>query len=729
MAIKHIDDIYIDGRNRAFGGYIYSISYDANFGEQPSTLVVEVANESGIYDISKADLNLTGAANLIKIGSKITLYMYPITYSLKKSPSGKLLRIEYVDESISYLDKKVVKLKTRGLEAESYANTIVVGIERINAEPVNPTVADQVFADDQENAATNAALLQVTDVEYKFSDLLTKISAFTGVSPTLDDAAENYYRDYSGKLREVLSAWCNDLGLGFYWENRKLNFIDLRNPATLSAVELYASQVKNANNILESDETYSLRDTFCRGSEVFFGKDGQILDNTTSADGEPVNYAFNNLKLEDVFINSLNFKSTNALFIEQYKACYYGINPFLALILSDISLNNPTNNPMRDVFTWTPVTDTDIKIAITANTKLAPSYTNYNWYRVVANPTKDLGVTFSKLQAYAKFYGRFYFYRMSTEERAKLVFGSDVKFYKDKTPLTKVTEIATLLQPLAENITNFNTVCIRGFINGDPNDSALVPDSPAFIEGSSPSGDGYVIKEIEPVWTPRDASSLDFGQMVIIEGRDSDSLYKDTDGSPMFYFGIVQSIPIGTFRTSIQRPVISTVYETVQSFPRVNFSLGGYADKIEYTSYTPPKTANVNYYDLNQSSLSEEQVLGSSAYYFNDLDTTREAFDNAVTDLVKSTLFDQTDPFFSLSLNIANIDLAGPSLSLGRGLQGFSVSFGENGVSTNYSFGNEKMRLRNPDVFYRYSYDPALKRQVENQVGHIYIRRGGARGN
>lgn len=736
MAIKKIDDIYIDGKNRAWGGYIHSVSYEPSFGEGLSSFTVEVANESGVYDIDKNDLRFTGSPSVIRIGSKITLYMYPVSYNYENSPSGRTLRVDYVDESVAFLDKTVVKLKTRGLSNESYPNTIVVGVERKRDTPITEGVESVVFSSGSNSKGpTNTIVvpgteLEVTDVDYVFGDLLDKIASFVARRPSLDASASSYRKDYSGRLREVLSAWCNDFGLGFYWENRKLNFIDLRNPANISAVEAYFNSIKTQNNVQSESYGFSIRDTFTRGVEVFFGKDGEILRDYPSVNDGNTGYSFTNIRLRNLGVpfwskGGIWQGEDDSVFGNRIKSAYYG-EP--ALIVN-LAAQKPVNDSaLQGLIKVEDLTDTAVINSITNGTSVYTDRTSYKWKKItfISDSNTYFEQLFSIYNSYAKFYGRFYWKKLPTLERARILFGQEGKFYDEWLPLKQVDIFKQYLEPIAKYIPNYSgtdPLTLRGFIEGTGEKLSQAPQN----QFDAPRN-GYLIMEIQPVWDPEDNNlTLDLEKYVIIEGSDSDPNFFQVAGDrrlPVFYFGLKDS---KNPAESITLPTEDPVTFTSTSVGGLSINSGGIAQKIEYTTYVPPQTANVNYYELSSNTLSEEDVLGASAFYYQNLNTTKQAFDKAAADLIKTTQANQTEPFFTASLTVPNIDLVGTPVSVGNGLLGLSVTIGADGVSTTYKFGNEKMRIRNSDIFFRYFYDPAKKKQRDAQIPNIMIRKGRAR--
>lgn len=720
MAIKKIDDIYIDGRNRAWGGYIYSLNYDLSFGEAPSEVVVEVTNESGSFDIDKRDLSSIGSPSTIRIGSNITFYGYPMEFSIENSPSGKTLRVSYWDESIAYLDKQVVKLKTRGESSESYVNTIIIGAERTRNAPLSQGVFDLVYSD--EGFEDNTLL--VPDVDYTFGDLLGAISSYVDAIPELDASASSYRRDYSGKLREVLSAWCNDLGFGFYWENRKLNFVDLRNPANLSSVESYANSIFSLNNVGSRNYGYSIKDTFTKGVEVFFGKDGEVLPNI----GETKErlYSFNNIRLRNVtssFYSNMFQGESESQFINRIKAAYYGPSAFLVNLMAQKPVNSSALEGFASVSDEIDGSSATIE-SVTNGTSVYTNRSSYKWKKVTMGVSAPFENAFKMYESYAKFIGRFFWKKFPTLERAQTIFGQEGRFYDEWIGIKDVDIFKDYLEPLSKHIDNYDSLSLRGWIEGTGELTSAAPSDGNFTVAR----EGYLIMETQPEWSPKDNDlTLDMGRYVIIEGSDSDANFNEGTGKdrkPAFYFGFADSVESKS--DNVKFPSESPLKVRAQNNGSVAFTAEGNSPRIMYTSYSPPVSANVGFYDFSSTTLSEEQVLGASAFYYDDEEESLSAFNKAASDLILSVNKSQTEPFYSDTLTIPNINLEGASPSIGLGLLSLSISISSNGVQSVYKFGTEKMKIRNSDIFYRYYYDSARKKIETREVWVSSIRKGSA---
>jgi hypothetical protein len=734
--IKTIPNVTIDGANRAFGGYIYSVDYNANFAEQPSVLKIYIVNESGVYNISKEDLTTQGSPVQIKIGTKITLFMYPMSYSYEDSPDGKLLQVEYLDESIVFLDKVVVKLREPSRIVnqvvvslpETYENTIILGSEDYSL--IELTDAGIRSGLELGGYVDKEIILNHAPINYTFPELLEKIASFVAVIPSLDKTANKYRKDFNGRLREVLSAWCNDLGLGFYWENRKLNFIDLRNPANLSAVKSLADSIKEQNKVVNFNESFSLRDTFTRAIHGTNYKNGEVQSATTIGTGADTNYYLSNILIDNIpWDGNISHYVTGTNAKLRINAARYGIAFFktMSFVGSDY-----IGKDIQDAYDQTKIAykllasktnggTTPTLDRITETTGIAP--TDYNWYSYTYSADANLEKNFKVYESLAKFIGRFYVFGISSEERGKKLFGDDVKWYPRRKSVKSIDQIMNILEPVAEKITGLveGKLSLQQFLNKGLGDSALSNSEIEKLTASNSMGtEGYIIKEINPVWSPAQSNSvIAFGNYVLIEGKkgnaDFEVTFWDDSGPtgsyPIFYLGVKRGLPPDRFdSTSIKQPSTAQILVTSTDLGFVPRDNPNIIPKSSQFIYRPPETANVNYYDLNRIDISEDIIdqYGS----FTDAVTNEEA-----------GIPQQIDPFFSSQITVPNIDLAGSiTPKLGTGLQSFSISYSDNGVKASYTIGTEKMRLRNTDVFYRYIYDPRKKRQDIVAMSTISIK-------
>lgn len=743
--IQTIDTVFINGKNKAFGGYIYNVDYNASFGESPSLLKVTLVNENGIYSIDQTDLSLVGNATSIMLGTNIQLFMYLIQYELENSPKGKLLQLQYVDESVFYLDNNVVKLKARGVNNESWSNTFVVGEElnRVDIIGAGPASASVIINPDA--YVTN---IRVTEVLYTFYQLLDAIEGTIplGALPPIDTQVEGYFQTYAGNLREVLSAWCNDLGYGFYWENRCLNFIDLRNPANFTAVSAYANAIVAANNIQQSNTSYSLHDTISRGCYSFFGKDGMPIQDNPIPTGNA--YSFNCLTTDNIpWVAGYSVGPATIFDLPRVQGAYYGPETFLLSSLTSL----PTAGSLSlNSYSAVVVNNNNPDLAVvTRGTNYQNTYSGYNWWKVTVNNTQPFDTIYSQYKAIADFWGSFFYYEMTSDQVSQLQLSATNKWYGANTPMPTVDLLDNVLSPLSPLIQNYTGLTLDGFIRNINND---VIETNANAQLSST--EGYLIIQNNGTWNPvNNVTLFSANNTVIIEGPNNVAQF-NSGLAVAFYVGInvQQGNTVPNF-SAIQMP--QTIPITIFGKPiQTTLAITDYFPRVEFEGYIPPLSLNVNKKEINFVSISEDQIVSASSSTINrnaaavgvlrsQMPSTQNTpdyviwsnnFNGANSNLIGSYVqalslnnfaiafelfgaaltFSQPGPFYNVSFTVPNINLiqsvlSSTPLDVSNGLNSISVSIGDNGISTTYTVGTQLMKLRSPNVFFRYRYQFATK--------------------
>lgn len=250
-----IPDDTVLGSNK-FGGFVYNI--DFNFGgfESPSTLKLSIVAE-GTKNLSKPVLS-SGFESLetIPIGSGVVFKGYLISYNMFQEANKRILEVEYIDGSV-VLDRTVVILKHKhigdnlggpvNLPSEASKNIIVVGKEyhpcdkdkdskvdfternKIEIDPCDPCPFCPVTKYSEPCIEREGGEGVILPVMYTFSELLSSLP-FDFDLETLDYYSQ-YPQSHVGDLRGVLSSWCSDFALSYYWDpfENRLVFIDLKN--------------------------------------------------------------------------------------------------------------------------------------------------------------------------------------------------------------------------------------------------------------------------------------------------------------------------------------------------------------------------------------------------------------------------------------------------------------------------------------------------------------------
>lgn len=282
MAIKTLPQITVNDRNTLFGGYIYNIKYKIAYGDSKSNVKISVVSESGDYNISSSDLSNTYCGTYsIKIGTKISFTGFLEGYSYSASASGKVLELEFVDNS-RILDITYVGLyKKHGLKSTKHLILVGKEVDACNPDgyanpiekfydPCNPCIVDETKKATEEFLdCVEKAKYEINDVKYNFTELLAKIKT-AGINITgAVDSNPKYLARHTGTLREVLLKWCSDFGFFFYWDQGKVVFKDLRN-----TIQVKASIKDFCPNLVDYTENYSMSNSLKTATITNFSRPG-----------------------------------------------------------------------------------------------------------------------------------------------------------------------------------------------------------------------------------------------------------------------------------------------------------------------------------------------------------------------------------------------------------------------------------------------------------------------
>lgn len=758
MAINRIESVSIDSNNQVFGGYIYGIDYNFGLSAETSSVTVTLFSETGDYFIAPEDLKTSGSPTEIRIGNNITFYGYPITYRFEKSVSGKLLVVEYVDESIAYLDLRRIELKGRVgatpvirvtssgreiIEPEVPSRIILLGApfytKQLVGRNIRISLTNEVRNGTQVNVYPDYVILEsnsllsledyaeIPEVLYTFPELITAIQDIVGTPPILTSDYSNYYRNYTGTIREVLSQWSSDLGITFYWKDRKLHFIDLRNPNTFQVIKERVDNLLATLKPESIEESYTLRGTAAKAVTSQYFKTGQVVN-----DGESEStrrYRFERLRIDNIPGLKSYFGATSMLsdpWINWIKAGKYGKE----LIVLSLCKRSVTTG-----FTYFP-SNTSTQNAALAAIRLTNTDTQYNFlkteadiyfginseyifFKVYKNESLDSSIQenfhkyLEKFEALAKYMARFQYFDIGKYEYDNLSFDKETLWFHRGSRFRE-TPMGKLLEPLKDVISNYDDLTVEGFIEGSGSTY-----NASYMSSLGRDNDGYAISEIEPVWSPSTlADVLDSRRIFLYEPTsESSNLTKGT-----FYVGVVLG-DSGTILSqqneaealsSIDIESIREPFESgIDVFSHYKRKLWPYIQgKHEFvrTSYCDGyDEANVERIDMDTISIPEELIVdqGSSLEWENNINQNN--FDSAHSIYSQPLLFSQTQPFFTKNISLPYISLD-TDLSPENGFQSLSITYGSNGVTANYTFGTEKMIVPNPEFYLSTFYDTSSKK-------------------
>jgi hypothetical protein len=271
-----------------YGGYPYRVSWSFNGESQPSTLTVDVVNENGTYSTPSLSLN---SIKTVGLGG-FTFNGFLVGYSLNTSAEQKTLSLEYVDQSI-LLDKYWVGLKDIHPEA---TNVILVGkqyhpcdvnmdssidYEEEESRLIDPCDPCPFSPVDKYKEACDPRLKDIETFEtyYTFSDLINRVRS-TLSNITLNYDASNLYMykaQHVGNLRSVLSSWCSDLGLSFFWDPTADELIFNSRASFGENAPVSYSTIKDDPDAVEVNYKENILNTFSQGFMGRFERPGKFV--------------------------------------------------------------------------------------------------------------------------------------------------------------------------------------------------------------------------------------------------------------------------------------------------------------------------------------------------------------------------------------------------------------------------------------------------------------------
>jgi len=283
-----------------YGGYPYTVDLQIGSFETASTLTIKVVNETGIY--STPALSWENMVSIV-MGS-LTFNGYLVEYKNVRGVTQKELELIYVDCS-NLLDKYYIGLhKRHGINpnAPKFSNSmnykgyvddyagkisdylIIVGHEihpcDINKDGI---IDDADFVaqidycdpcptcppDKQIHKCKTLPDLVIMDVGYSFDELCSRI----GIKPPNIKNITSIVRSYSGTLRDVLQAWCNEFALSFYW---KFSASTLSDGLVLfdRSIPITANTVIDECTVTELSTGGSIKNNFASSIVSYYKRDG-----------------------------------------------------------------------------------------------------------------------------------------------------------------------------------------------------------------------------------------------------------------------------------------------------------------------------------------------------------------------------------------------------------------------------------------------------------------------
>jgi hypothetical protein len=299
---KNIDTVTVNGSNKYLGGYIYDVNFKPSIGQEAATLTVSLVSEDGRY----ANPILTvKQPSQIRIGN-LSLNMYPIKYTKKDSPQGKILEVEFTDGSF-YLDKIYVGLikkhwnVPRGNFYQRFTinkNFIILGRElhpcdtdkdgRLSpqeirdSDPCDPCPSCPPEKLNKQTKCDELSFQKIFDVAYNFYEFLDGLAAmgkFSVQKPQIPESQiKQYIRDYTGTARTVLDSWCSDLALSYVYDSSSnlLFFKDISNDLKVNESAIKNLVESASTKVISKEIEESMENTLSHGSLSLYERDGQL---------------------------------------------------------------------------------------------------------------------------------------------------------------------------------------------------------------------------------------------------------------------------------------------------------------------------------------------------------------------------------------------------------------------------------------------------------------------
>lgn len=303
MPFKPIPEITINGSNRFANGFIYGCNFSLGYSEAPTQISFNLVLAENQTSFASIEPNLVSEYTL-NLGGIIFTKTKLIERNESTSVGQKILTLNFIDGSY-ILDKIYIGLINRHGQAKnrrgaafavpmycsncsgSSSSKITVAINRnLDGTPNN---CDSINVDPKKGGYILLGIEQfvegvcdVPDVAYNFTSLLEGIKA-AGISINgLADLNINYFQNYTGTLREVLSNWCSDFGYTFFWDftSNSIQGLDLKVPV-IDVSSVY-NQIKSNTQVPVESINFSktLMGTYDQSLVSYYLKPSKSKNNT-----------------------------------------------------------------------------------------------------------------------------------------------------------------------------------------------------------------------------------------------------------------------------------------------------------------------------------------------------------------------------------------------------------------------------------------------------------------
>lgn len=257
---------------------VFDVSFDINFTSATS-FDISFINQSGVYTPPKLDCE---NPRTLTIGAT-KINVYPVSYSIRKNGSEKVMAVTYVDSGVKYLDKFLVSLKDiKNPRVLSLVNVLSPDSGEGSFQTSGYLLSDLL-------EAIKAARIPISSSAESF---LTNSSGFI----TNQEYQRVFVMMETGRLRDVLSSYASKVGCLFFWNfiSEKLDAVSVRREFAKTEAKALASSLLSqlGEKVSEYNESESIQDSNSQSAIVYDTYGGYAQNRTTF-------YNFSRVKVEE----------------------------------------------------------------------------------------------------------------------------------------------------------------------------------------------------------------------------------------------------------------------------------------------------------------------------------------------------------------------------------------------------------------------------------------------
>lgn len=241
------DIIALNGSNKLFGGFIYSANFHQGFNGEPSTLDVDIVNDSQKYQ--EPILNYKTPYN-IKLGNDVQLSMYAVKSCIDDGENGKILRVSFQDGTFRF---KRYWIGLKGLYN---------GLDIPNVIQLGKTFDDLI-----------KLKLPSSQFDHYSYDEFQAATAFLGIPqiPTNQYMTTNL----QGSVTSVFNFFMEAYGYAWYLDfEGNVRLIDIKKPTILNSGII--SQFETHSKRLSSSNCSDITNTVARGAVALENSGTQV---------------------------------------------------------------------------------------------------------------------------------------------------------------------------------------------------------------------------------------------------------------------------------------------------------------------------------------------------------------------------------------------------------------------------------------------------------------------